>query len=56
MTYVEENVFEVVGVLAHSHCSKFQNIDPKPDVIAMCRKYHMARTTQDFRLGIEAMN
>jgi uncharacterized membrane protein len=52
----EEDVFEVVGVLAYTHCSKFQSVDPKPDVFATCRKYHRAGTKQGFRLGIEAMN
>lgn len=52
----EEEVFEVVGVLAYSHCSKFQSVDPKPDVFATCRKYHRAGTKQGFRLGIEAIN
>ncbi len=42
----EEDVFEVVGVLAYSHCSKFQSVDPKPDVFATCRKYHRAGTKQ----------
>lgn len=52
----EEDVFEVVGVLAYSHCSKFQSVDPKPDVFATCRKYHRSGTKQGFRLGTEAMN
>ena len=52
----EEDVFEVVGVLAYSHCQKFQSVDPKPDVFATCRKYHRAGTKQGFRLGLEAMN
>ena len=52
----EEDVFEVVGVLAYSHCSKFQSVDPKPDVFATCRKYHRSGTKQGFRLGMETMN
>ena len=52
----EEDVFEVVGVLAYSHCQKFQSVDPKPDVFATCRKYHRAGTKQGFRLGLEEMN
>ncbi|KAL3793286.1 hypothetical protein HJC23_003796 [Cyclotella cryptica] len=51
----EEDVFEVVGVLAYSHCAKFQGVDPKPDAFATCRKYHRAGTKQGFRMGKEAM-
>eukprot|EP01082_Thalassiosira_pseudonana_P002661 g2979.t1 g2979 contig12:1192617-1192985(+) len=47
--------FQDVGVLAYNHCSKFQGMDPKPDVFATCRKYHRAGTKQGFRLGIDAM-
>ena len=52
---IEEDVFQDVGVLAYNHCSKFQGMDPKPDVFATCRKYHRAGTKQGFRLGIDAM-
>lgn len=52
----EEDIFEVVGVLAYSHCSEYQSVNPKPEVFATCRKYHRAGTKQGFRLGIEAMN
>mmetsp|Transcript_17499 Transcript_17499/g.27439 ORF Transcript_17499/g.27439 Transcript_17499/m.27439 type:complete len:223 (-) Transcript_17499:221-889(-) len=51
----EEDVFQDVGVLAHKHCSKFQSVDPKPDVFATCRKYHRAGTKQGYSLGIAAM-
>jgi hypothetical protein len=52
----EEDVFQDVGVLAHEHCSKFQSVDPKPDVFATCRKYHRAGTKQGWRSGVAAMN
>lgn len=51
----EEVVFQDVGVLAHEHCSKFQSVDPKPDVFATCRKYHRAGTKQGWRSGVAAM-
>eukprot|EP00984_Skeletonema_dohrnii_P003647 scaffold1237_cov104-Skeletonema_dohrnii-CCMP3373.AAC.2 len=51
----EEDVFQDVGVLAHEHCSKFQSVDPKPDVFATCRKYHRAGTKQGYRTGMAAM-
>jgi hypothetical protein len=51
----EEDAFQDVGVLAHEHCSKFQSVDPKPDVFATCRKYHRAGTKAGFRMGLEAM-
>jgi len=51
----EEDVFQDVGVLAHEHCSKFQSVDPKPDVFATCRKYHRAGTKQGYRSGMAAM-
>ena len=52
----EEDVFEVVGVLAYNHCAEYQSVNPKPEVFATCRKYHRAGTKQGFRLGVEAMN
>jgi len=52
----EEDVFQDVGVLAHEHCSKYQSVDPKPDVFATCRKYHRAGTKQGWRSGVAAMN
>mmetsp|Transcript_16911 Transcript_16911/g.27670 ORF Transcript_16911/g.27670 Transcript_16911/m.27670 type:complete len:228 (+) Transcript_16911:376-1059(+) len=55
MPVTEEDVFQDVGVLAHEHCSKFQSVDPKPDVFATCRKYHRAGTKQGYRSGIAAM-
>ena len=52
----EEDVFQEIGVLAFDHCSKFQGVDPKPNVFATCRKYHRAGTKQGFRMGMSAMN
>jgi hypothetical protein len=51
----EEDVFREIGGLAHVHCSKFQGIDPKPDVFATCRKYHRAGTKHGYRMGLDAM-
>ena len=51
----EEEVFQEIGGLAYVHCSKFQSIDPKPDVFATCRKYHRAGTKNGFRMGIKTM-
>ena len=51
----EEDVFQKVGALAHEHCSKYQAVDPKPDVFATCRKYHRAGTKSGFRMGMNAM-
>lgn len=51
----EEDVFQDVGVLAHEHCTKFQSVDPKPDVFATCRKYHRAGTKQGYRSGVAAI-
>ncbi|KAL7462993.1 hypothetical protein ACHAXS_003366 [Conticribra weissflogii] len=51
----EEDAMQEIGVLAFDHCSKFQGVEPKPDVFATCRKYHRAGTKQGFRMGIDAM-
>lgn len=51
----EEELFSEIGGLAYVHCSKFQSVDPKPEVFATCRKYHRAGTKHGFRVGMAAM-
>jgi len=51
----EEDAMQEIGVMAFDHCSKFQGVEPKPDVFATCRKYHRAGTKQGFRMGTDAM-
>mmetsp|Transcript_4063 Transcript_4063/g.9137 ORF Transcript_4063/g.9137 Transcript_4063/m.9137 type:complete len:191 (-) Transcript_4063:979-1551(-) len=51
----EEDLFKEIGGLAYVHCSKFQLVNPKPEVFATCRKYHRAGTKRGFRMGIAAM-
>ena len=51
----EGEVFQEIGGLAYVHCSKFQAVDPKPDVFATCRKYHRAGTKKGFAQGSRAI-
>jgi len=36
----EEDVYRKYGNQGYAQCSRFQNVDPRPDVYSTCRKYH----------------
>uniref|UniRef100_A0A6S9EW66 Uncharacterized protein n=1 Tax=Ditylum brightwellii TaxID=49249 RepID=A0A6S9EW66_9STRA len=47
----EEEAFVAIGSFANQHCSKYHNIQPKPEVFSTCRKYHRESTKQGFDSG-----
>mmetsp|Transcript_18243 Transcript_18243/g.21020 ORF Transcript_18243/g.21020 Transcript_18243/m.21020 type:complete len:182 (-) Transcript_18243:88-633(-) len=46
-----DDLFNKVEVFSFNHCSKFQNVLPKPEVFSLCRKYHTLALDKGFTLG-----
>jgi len=52
----EDDVYRKYGNQAYAQCSRFQNMDPRPDVYSTCRKYHREGIKRGRILGSTAMN
>ena len=52
----EEDAFRKTRTEGHNSCSRYADIDPKPDVQSTCRKYHRGGTKRGWQMGTEFMD
>ncbi len=49
----EEDAFRKINAEGHNSCSRYANVDPRPDVQSTCKKYHRDGTKRGWHMGTE---
>jgi hypothetical protein len=51
----EDDAFRKTNAEAHSSCSVYNNIDPKPNVQSTCKSYYRQGTKRGRQMGLEIL-